>query len=260
MTTRRLYVVALSAASLALVGTIGAAAAYAVNVGTAAATPAAVVADWNDGPGWTMDPDAMMGGAWGSSTDFTVSADQARAKAQAWLGSREPGATLGTAVQMPMGFRFPVSLNGTVVGVVIVNGVSGAVTGHAVTPGQSPWTDNWAGMMGQNWNTGTTFAITDAQAAAKARDWLASREPGATIGQAVRTPMGYRFIVSLNGTRVGVVMVNGVSGAVGGHAVASGSRQWTDNWSGMMGGNGSSGRGHMMGDWSSTSGWGGMMR
>lgn len=91
----------------------------------------------------------------------------------------------------------------------------------------------------------------------EARSWLA-REPGA-VGQAVHAPMGYRFIVFLNGTRVGVVTVNGVTGAVVGHALGSGSSGWTDNWSGMMGGNGSSGWGHMMGDWSTTSGWGGMM-
>ena len=173
MTTRRGYLVALAAASLALMGTIGAATAYAVNADTAATALSSAAEGWNDGSGWRMDPDSMMGGTWGSSTDFTVSADQARVKAQTWLSSREPGAT---------------------------------------------------------------------------------------IGQAVRTPMGYRFTVSLNGTRIGVVMVNGVSGAVGGHALTSSSSGWTDNWSGMMGGNGSSGWGQMMGDWSNTSGWGGMMR
>ena len=172
MTTRRGYLVAVAAASLALVGTIGAAAAYAVNAGTAA-TPSSAAEGWNDGSGSRMDPDSMMGGAWGSSADFTISADQARVKGQTWLSSREPGAT---------------------------------------------------------------------------------------IGQAVRTPMGYRFIVSLNGARVGVVMVNGATGAVGGHALGSGSSGWTDDWSGMMGGNGSSGWGHMMGDGSNTYGWGGMMR
>lgn len=78
MTTRRVYVVALAAASLALVGTIGAATACAVSAGTVATTPSPAAADWNDGPGWTMDPDSMMGGTWGASTDFTVSADQAR--------------------------------------------------------------------------------------------------------------------------------------------------------------------------------------
>jgi hypothetical protein len=277
MTTRRGYAIALTAASLALLGSMGAATAYAVSSSSAPASqPAATGSDWNDGPGWMMDPDSMMGGNWTAPADFTVTADQARAKAQAWIATREPGATLGDAVAVPMGYRFIVTLNGTDVGVVMVNGTTGTVAGHGLTTGQSDWTDNWHGMMGQNWNTGATFTVTDAQAAAKAKDWLATREPGATLGKAVRTPMGYRFTVALNGKTIGVVMVNGVTGRVAGHAVtgnASGQNYWADNWHGMMGqnstgnpnstSNSQNGWNGMMDGWSSNSngsGWGGMMR
>jgi hypothetical protein len=161
MTTRRGYLVALAAASLALMGTIGAATAYAVNADTAATALSSAAEGWNDGPGWRMDPDSMMGGTWGSSADFTVSADQARVKGQTWLSSSAPGATLGTAVQMPMGFRFPVSLNGAVIGVVMVNGLSGAVFGHAVGSGSSGWTDNWSAMMGGNGSSGWGYMMGD---------------------------------------------------------------------------------------------------
>lgn len=286
MTTRRGYMIALAAASLALVGSLGAATAYAVNTSsTPAGQPTAVAADWNEGPGWMMNPDEMMGGNWTAPADFTVTADQARAKAQAWIATREPGATLGDAVTGPMGYRFTVTLEGKAIGVVMVNGTSGAVAGHGATTGQSDWTDNWHGMMGQNWTTGASFTLTDAQAAAKARDWLATREPGTIVGTAVRTPMGYRFAVTLTGKTIGVVMVNGVTGRVTGHAVSangtSGQNGWGNNWHGMMGqnGNGTNGSangstgqdnwGGMMGNWSygsngssgsSSSGWGGMMR
>lgn len=161
MTTRRGYLVALAAASLALMGTIGAATAYAVNADTAAAALTSAAEDWPDGPGWRMDPDSMMGGTWVSSADFTVSADQARVKGQTWLSSLEPGATLGTAVQMPMGFRFPVSLNGAVIGVVMVNGASGAVGGHALGSGSSGWTDNWSAMMGGNGSSRWGYMMGD---------------------------------------------------------------------------------------------------
>jgi hypothetical protein len=275
MTTRRSYLIALAATSLALLGSIGAATAYAVNASsTPSAQPAAVAADWNDGPGWMMDPDTMMGDTGTAPADFTVTADQARAKAQAWITTREPGATLGDAVTVPMGYRFTVTLNGTTIGVVMVNGTTGAVAGHGLTTGQSDWTDNWHGMMGQNWNTGAPFTVTAAQATVKARDWLASREPGASIGTAVRTPMGYRFTVALNGKTVGVVMVNGINGRVTGHAVTGNATGWTDNWHPMMGQNwnnngtvngtgNQNGWGGMMDDWSNGSsgaGWGGMMR
>ena len=273
MTNRRGYVIALAATSLALLASMGAATAYAVNATSdPSAQPAAVAVDWNNGAGWMMDPDDMMGGTWTAPPEFTVTADQARAKAQALITTREPGATLGDAVAVPMGYRFTVMLNGKTVGVVMVNGTSGAVAGHRLTTGQSDWTDNWHGMMGQNWNTGAPFTVTDAQAAVKARDWLASREPGASIGTAVGTPMGYRFTVMLNGKPIGVVMVNGASGRVTGHAVTANSTGWADNWHPMMGqdrydnGNGTAnqnGWGGMMDDWSngsSGSGWGGMMR
>lgn len=252
MSTRRGYMIALAAASLALLGSMGAATAYAVNTAsTAAAQPTAAGANWT------------------ASTDFTVTADQARAKALAWITTREPGATLGDGVTVPMGYRFTVTLDGTVVGVVMVNGTSGAVGGHGVTTGQSDWTDSWHGMMGQNWNSGDSFTVTDAQAAAKARDWLSTREPGARVGTPVRTPMGYRFAVTLNGKTIGVVMVNGISGRVAGHAVTGSTNGWTDNWHGMMGQNsggtangttGQNGWGGMMGNWSNSStgsGWGG---
>jgi hypothetical protein len=258
MTTRRRYMIALAATSVALVGSLGAATAYAVNTSS---TP-------------TAQPPAVA--------DFTVTADQARAKAQAWIATHEPGATLGDAATVPMGYRFTVTLDGKAIGVVMVDGTSGTVAGHGVTTGQSDWTDNWHGMMGQNWNTGASFTLTDAQAAAKARDWLTTREPGATVGTAVRTPMGYRFAVRLNGKTIGVVMVNGVTGRVAGHALTAngttGQTGWADNWHGMMGqnwntpngsANGRTGQdnwGGMMGSWSngsngsSSSGWGGMMR
>jgi hypothetical protein len=259
MTTRRSYLIALAATSLALLGSMGAATAYAVTSSRApSAQPSAVAADWNDGPGWMMDRDTMMGGTWTAPADFAVTADQARAKAQAWITTGEPGATLGDAVTAPMGYRFAVTLNGKTVGVVMVNGTTGVVVGHGLTAGQSDWTDNGHGIMGQNWNTGAPFTVTDAQAAVKARDWLASREPGASIGTAVRTPMGYRFAVTLNGTTFGVVMVNGINGRVTGHAVTGNSTGWAENWHGMMGQNwNNNGTANGAGN---QNGWGGMMR
>jgi hypothetical protein len=164
MTNRRSYVIALAATSLALLGSMGAATAYAVNASsTPSAQPAAVAADWNDGPGWMMDPDTMMGDTWTAPADIAVTADQARAKAQAWITAREPGARLGDAVTVPMGYRFPVTLNSTTIGVVMVDGTTGRVTGHAVTGNSTGWADNWHPMMGQNWNNNGTVNGTGNQ-------------------------------------------------------------------------------------------------
>lgn len=128
--TRAPYVVALAAAVLALVASVGIAAAVGVS-------------DHHPEPtGWAVHPrgddDAMMGGRsmmadrWdddSGSTDATTP-DQARADAQAWVDDHLAGAQLEDGVPMPMGYRFLVVRDGTLVGVVMVDEDTGSVWGH----------------------------------------------------------------------------------------------------------------------------------
>ena len=109
--TRRVYTVALGATGLVLVGSMAGAAAYAASSGAAGTTGNS----W--GPGWGSGPGGMMGG-WGSADSGDapeVTLDQAKEIADQWVATNQPGATADAGFQMPMGYVFVVSRDGTVV-------------------------------------------------------------------------------------------------------------------------------------------------
>jgi hypothetical protein len=226
--TRRMYTVALGAAGLVLAGSMVGAVAYAANGGPSGN---------NDNP-WSQGlSGGMMGGGWadgssggmmgqgwnqGDSTDTpAVTLDQATKIASDWVAAKYAGATLDSGLQMPMGYVFVASKDGTVVAHVMVNDDTGKV--FAVNGG------NFGGMMG-GWNQGSstgTAAVTLDQATKIASDWVASKYPGATIGNGTQMPIGYLFVASKDGKVVAHVMVNDDTGQV----FASNGR----NFGGMMG-------------------------
>ena len=137
--SRRMYMVALGAAGLVLVGSMAGAAAYAVNSGSPRSTDA-----WGPGSGG-----GMMGG-WSqadSANDASVTLAQASKIATDWAASNLPGATLDSGLQMPMGYVFVATKDGKVVAHVMVNDDTGQVfAGNGRNSG---------GMMGRGWANGT---------------------------------------------------------------------------------------------------------
>jgi hypothetical protein len=69
-----------------------------------------------------------------------VTAEQARAQAQAWVDRYAAGATLDAGTPMPRGYRFTASRNAQVVAVVMVDDDTGTAVGHGdiTTPPPSP--------------------------------------------------------------------------------------------------------------------------
>lgn len=110
--------------------------------------------------------------------------------------------------------------------VAVVAGGSGWYGGAAAVAGQESWRQGLggAGMMGWghhgagvmgDWDEQGTGSITAEQARSTAEAWATANQPGATVGEAARMPMGYLFRVTRDGTAVGTVMVNDDTGAVG---------------------------------------------
>ncbi|MEI6624309.1 MAG: hypothetical protein WCP28_20655 [Actinomycetes bacterium] len=138
------YLVALVVAVVVLLGSVGMAVAHGISSHRTVAAGKAG-SGTNDNNRGMMGQDngrgqGMMGrgGGYGGMMDqgdddaaATVSADQARVLADAWLAKNQPGATAGAVVTMPMGYVFPVTRNGTGVGTVMVNDDNGSVVFHA---------------------------------------------------------------------------------------------------------------------------------
>jgi hypothetical protein len=85
-----------------------------------------------------MTADRGCGGisAWADAKTYSwdgtgaVTVTQARVEAQRWVDSYAEGAELGDALTMPMGYRFLAVDGGTVVAMIMVDEDSGSVFGH----------------------------------------------------------------------------------------------------------------------------------
>lgn len=130
---RRGYVIALVLAVLALVLSVGAmaftagggrwyggTAALAEREGWRQDLPGAGMMGWSHGG-------AGMMGDWDEQATASISAEQAKATAEAWLKASQPGATVGDAVRMPMGYVFQVTQDGKGTGTLMVDDDTGAV-------------------------------------------------------------------------------------------------------------------------------------
>lgn len=126
---RRGYVIALVLAVLTLVVSFGAAMAV-MTSGSGWHLNSTAQASSPDG--WRQDlaGGGMMGqgrgggemmGDWNDQETPSITADAATAAARAWAVANQPGATVGSGVQMPMGYLFTLTKDGRSVGTIIVN-------------------------------------------------------------------------------------------------------------------------------------------
>ena len=135
---RRAYVIALVAAVLALVVSLGAAMTfmtYGNSLHLTNSTPVSNPDGWRQGlagDGW-MDQGRGGGGMMGDWNDqgdpdaASVTPEAAKSIADAWAVANQPGATMSAGVQMPMGYLFTVTEDGRNVGTIIVNDDTGQV-------------------------------------------------------------------------------------------------------------------------------------
>ena len=135
---RRVYVIALVAAVLALVVSLGAAMTFMTSGSSLRLTNSAQTSNpdgWRQG----LAGDGRMGqgpGGGGMMGDWndhdnqdpaSITADAARTIAEAWAVANRPGTTVGAGTQMPMGYLFTVTEDGANVGTIIVNDDTGQV-------------------------------------------------------------------------------------------------------------------------------------
>ncbi len=132
---RRGYVIALVVAVLALVVSVGAAMTWMapgngwyLNNAAQASSPDG----WRQGlAGGGMMGQGRGGGemmrGWNDQDSPSITTDQARTAAEAWAAANQPGSTVGSGVQMPMGYRFTLTKDGRSVGTIIVNDDTGQV-------------------------------------------------------------------------------------------------------------------------------------
>jgi len=132
---RRGYVIALVVAVLALVVSVGAAMTWMAS-GNGWHLNNAAQASSPDGWRQGLAGGGMMGqgrgggemmGDWNDQDSPSITTDQARTAAEAWAGANQPGSTVGSGVQMPMGYLFPLTEDGRSVGTIIVNDDTGQV-------------------------------------------------------------------------------------------------------------------------------------
>lgn len=154
---------ALVAATLVLVGTVGAAVAVAGTNGFGDTSQQSLnarsgehrfagqwpmMADRVDNSGSMMGArsygmSSMMGTGWAGWSDHRmvgsgpVTAPEASLAAQRWLARYAPSAQLGDRTPMPMGFRFLASENGSLVAMIMVDDDTGTVTGRVRGPATS---------------------------------------------------------------------------------------------------------------------------
>jgi hypothetical protein len=140
--TRRGYAIALAAAVVVLVGSLGLTLAF-------VAVHRSQLRDGQRFPGVTAGgwKPGMMGGP--GSSQGRVGLSAAQQTANTWLSANQPGTTLGAGTQTPRGFAFPVLRNGQTIGLVVVNGRTGRVSFHesatgSATPTPTPTTTSSA--------------------------------------------------------------------------------------------------------------------
>ncbi len=132
---RRGYVIALVVAVLALVVSVGATLAV-VTSGNAWQLNNSAQASSPEGWRQGLAGGGMMGqgrgggemmGDWDDQVTPSIAAGAAKAAADAWAAANQPGATVGAVVQMPMGYLFTLTEDGSSVGTIIVNDDTGQV-------------------------------------------------------------------------------------------------------------------------------------
>ena len=132
---RRGYVIALVVAVLALVISVGAAMTV-MATGNGWHLNNAAQASSPDGWRQGLAGNGMMGqgrggggmmGDWDDRDTPSITTDQATTAAEAWAAANQPGATVGSGVQMPMGYLFTLTKDGRSVGTIIVNDDTGQV-------------------------------------------------------------------------------------------------------------------------------------
>ncbi|MDO8307163.1 MAG: hypothetical protein Q7V58_02250 [Actinomycetota bacterium] len=159
--SRRMYTVAIGAASVVLAGTMIGAVAYAADGGPTGSNDSSwnewmnggmMNGGWNNGGmmngGWNNG--GMFGQGWnqGASEDApAVTLDQATKIAGDWIAANYPGATVGAGTPMPIGYWFVASKDGSTIAHVMVNDDTGQVL---ATNGRS-----FGGMMGGGWGNAT---------------------------------------------------------------------------------------------------------
>ncbi len=149
--SRRMYTVAIGAASVVLAGTMIGAVAYAADGGPTGSNDSS----WNQWMNGGMmngggNTGGMFGQGWnqGASEDApAVTLDQATRIAGDWIATNYPGATVSTGTQMPIGYWFVASKDGSTIAHVMVNDDTGQVL---ATNGRS-----FGGMMGGGWGNAT---------------------------------------------------------------------------------------------------------
>jgi hypothetical protein len=128
------YAIALVVAVLALVVSVG----VAIAMATGGPWHGIDSAQASDSEGWRQGRAAgpMMGpgrgrggmmGDWDDQDGASVTAAQATTSAQQWAAANRPGASVGEAIEMPMGYLFTVTEDGRGVGTIMVNDDTGRV-------------------------------------------------------------------------------------------------------------------------------------
>lgn len=169
--SRRMYTVAIGAASVVLAGTMIGAVAYAADGGPTGNNYSSwnqgmnggmMNGGWNSGgmfnDGWNSG--GMMTGGWNSGGMFgqgwdqgasdeaaAVTLDQATKIAGDWIAANYPGATVGAGTPMPIGYWFVASKDGSTIAHVMVTDDTGQVL---ATNGRG-----FGGMMGGGWGNAT---------------------------------------------------------------------------------------------------------
>ncbi len=147
---RRGYVVALVVAVLALVISVGA---VMTVMATGNGWQLNNAAQGSSPDGWRqgLAGNGMMGqglggggmmGDWDDRDSPRITTDRARAAAEAWAAANQPGASVGSSVQMPMGYLFTLTKDGRSVGTIIVNDDTGQVGWWAAAQPSPPATDS----------------------------------------------------------------------------------------------------------------------
>ncbi len=131
---RRGYVIALVLAVVTLIGSAGMFMASASNSWWLGSERYRVAGadDWQQGlsggmmgHGWNSGS-GMMGHGWNSG-DVQVSLAEAKELGDAWLATNQPGTISDLGIQMPMGYMFTVTKEGSLVGTLMVSDDTGQV-------------------------------------------------------------------------------------------------------------------------------------
>jgi hypothetical protein len=163
--SRRTYAIAVGAASLALVGSMVGAGAYAAS----GATRSGGEDSWASG----LSAEGMMGDGWDEMADHHsadgdgtahITLDEATASAQDWASIHQPGASIESGLAMPMGFLFIVRVDGRVVAHVMVDDDTGEAYGSSGVGDSGGmmgfgWGESGGSMMGDTWSSGRSWGM-----------------------------------------------------------------------------------------------------